>query len=76
MLSKTKIALAAALIFGSASVALATAGENAQGGFDTLGSNGQSVEAPGSAMQNNGRNAYGYAIAPVHKQRHEQTQGR
>jgi hypothetical protein len=60
MLKKTKIALAAALFFGSASVALASAGENAEGGFDTL-SNGQSAEAPRPAVQGyNGGNAYGY----------------
>jgi hypothetical protein len=66
MLTKTKIALAAALVFGSASVALATAGENAQGGFDTLGSNGQSVESPRSV--GNGGNAYGYVdrTTPAH----------
>ena len=83
MLTKTKTALAAALLFGSASVALAgTDGSSqAEGGFDTL-SNGQSVEtAP--AMQSytgNGGNAYGY-VAPnrttsPHHASHKPTQDR
>jgi hypothetical protein len=74
MLTKTKMALAAALVFGTASAALATAGENAEGGFDTL-ANGQSVETP--AVQNNGPNAYGYVdvkpTASTHHARRHQT---
>jgi len=78
MLTKTKIALAAALIFGSASVALASAGENAEGGFDTL-SNGVSVESPRPAMQNyigNGGNANAYVPASPHHVSHKPTQNR
>ena len=79
MLTKTKVALAAALIFGSASVALASAGESAEGGFDTLGSNGASVESPRPAVQNyigNGGNANAYVPASPHHVSHKRTQDR
>jgi hypothetical protein len=54
MLNKSTIAVAAALILGTASVALAAetgSDKNAQGGFDNLGSNGKSVESPNPALQ-------------------------
>jgi hypothetical protein len=61
MFTNTKIALAAALIFGSASAALANdSGENHQ-------DNDRSAVS-GSARSANAGAAYGSAAAPMHKQ--------
>ena len=60
-------------VLGSASAALASAGDGAQGGFDTLGSNGQSVESPRPAMRSyigNAGNAYGFVALPIHHATH------
>jgi hypothetical protein len=87
MLTKTKVALAAALIIGTASAALANdSGENNQGGFVVPGSMDGVNPAyhprwfPGYAARNdNGGNAYGYAATPKHahhRASHERTQDR
>jgi hypothetical protein len=68
MLNKTTIAVAAALILGTASVALA-AGENAQGGFDNLGSNGKSVDSPRPGVQSP-------MLQPVSPEERIRTEGR
>jgi hypothetical protein len=66
MFTNTKIVLAAALIFGSASAALAAdSGENHQ-------DNDQSAVSSSAARSNAGA-AYGYARASNHQQRSEQS---
>jgi hypothetical protein len=70
MFTKTTIALATALVLGAAPAALASAGENAEGGFDTL-SNGQSAETWKPALQNymgNGGNDNGYFASPTQQE--------
>jgi hypothetical protein len=87
MLTKTKVALAAALIVGTASAALANdSGENNQGGFVMPGSmDGVNPVYhprwfPGyAAHHDNAGNAYGYAATPKHTHHrvsHERTQDR
>jgi hypothetical protein len=71
MFTHTKIALATALILGAASAARANdSGENHQ-------DEDRSVVS-GSVARVNAGGAYGYAAAPIHKQRpvHKQTQSR
>jgi hypothetical protein len=71
MFTKTKIALSVALILSAASAALANdSGENHQ-------DEDRSVVSASMARVNAG-GAYGYAAAPIHKQRsvHVQTQSR
>lgn len=70
MSTKTKIALATALILGTASAALAN-------DIETNPSTAQSVrEWRDFVNQNqNGGNAYGY-VAPKHRAAHERTQDR
>ena len=71
MLTSTKIALATALILGGACPALANdSGENHQ-------DEDRSVVS-GSVARVNAGGAYGYAAAPIHRQRsvHEQNQSR
>jgi hypothetical protein len=70
MITNRKIALAAAVILGAASAALANdSGENHQDENRSVVSVGKSANASG---------AYGYAAAPIHKQRavREQTESR
>jgi hypothetical protein len=63
MFTNTKIALAAALIFGSASAALAgDSGENHQ-------DNDRSTVSGSAARSANSGTAYGSAAVPMHKQR-------
>ena len=87
MLTKTKIALAAALIVGTASAALANdSGENDMGGFVVPGSMAGVNPAlhprwfPGYAAQrSNAGDAYGYVATPKHahhRASHERTQDR
>jgi hypothetical protein len=62
MFTTTKIALAAALIFGAASAALANdSGENHQ-------DEDRVVVSGSMARVNHAGGAYGYAAAPIHKQ--------
>jgi uncharacterized low-complexity protein len=71
MFTHTKIALATALILGAASAARANdSGENHQD------ENRSAVSS--SVARVNAGGAYGYAAAPIHKQRpvHKQTQSR
>src|SRR5579863_721690 len=75
--NKAFIALPVAIVLGilqSSSAALASAGDGAQGGFDTLGSNGQSVESPRAPMQsyvgNSGKASYGFVGSPSHHAAH------
>jgi hypothetical protein len=87
MANKTKIAVAAALILGTASVALAGDQGEDRGGFvlpgSTVGVN--PVYHPGwfpnyanSANSDNGGNAYGFAptAQQPHRTSHERTQNR
>jgi hypothetical protein len=85
MLSKTKIVLAAVLMFGTASVALAGDQTDERGGFvvpgSTVGVN--PVFHPGwfpgyAAQQSNAGAAYGYVVTPKKAPRvtHERTQDR
>jgi hypothetical protein len=67
MLSKTKIALATALILGSASVALAN-------DIETNPSTAQSVRE--WREFHNAGNAYGFESQKAHRTSHEQGQGR
>jgi hypothetical protein len=68
MLNKTKIALAAALILGSASAVLASdSGENHQD--EDRGSVAGVNHLTWSGNSANAGRAYGYAVAPMHKQR-------
>jgi hypothetical protein len=71
MSTSTKIALATALILGTAWPVLANdSGENHQDQDRTM--------ASGSVARINAGSAYGYAAAPIHKQRsaHEQNPSR
>jgi hypothetical protein len=69
MFTKTKIALSVAFIFGAASAALANdSGENHQ-------DEDRSVVSA-SVARVNAWGAYGYAAAPIHKQRPVHTQSR
>ena len=71
MFTKTTIALSVALILSAGSAALANdSGENHQ-------DEDRSVVS-GSVARVNAAGAYGYAAAPIHKQRpvHEQTRSR
>ena len=85
MLTKTKVVLAATLILGTASAALANdSGENDMGGFVVPGSMDgvNPVYHPGwfpnYAKTGNGGNAYGFVPAAKHTHRssHERTQDR
>jgi hypothetical protein len=86
MLTKTKLALAAALIVGTASAALANdSGENNMGGFVKPGSMDGVNPAyhprwfpDYAAHHGNAGEAYGYAASPkkTHRATHEQTQDR
>jgi hypothetical protein len=86
MLTKTKVALAAALIVGTASAALASdSGENNLGGFVMPGSMDgvNPVYHPGwfpryAARRDNAGNTYGYAAPKQthHRVTHERTQDR
>jgi hypothetical protein len=72
MFTHTKIALATVLILGAASAARANdSGENHQ-------DENRSAVVSGSVARVNAGGAYGYAAAPIHKQRpvHGQTQSR
>ena len=83
MLTKTKVVLAAALMLGTASVAMAgDSGENSQGGYVVPGSTDgvNPVYHPdlfsNSANTGNGGKAYGFAPAPkqTHRASQQQTQ--
>jgi hypothetical protein len=83
MLTKTKVVLAAALMLGTASAALAgDSGENSYGGFVMPGSMDGVNPAyhPGwfgpAARANNAGQAYGFAPAPKQTHRHVRTQDR
>jgi hypothetical protein len=86
MLTKTKAVLAAALILGTASAALASdSGENNMGGAVMPGSMDGVNPAyhprwfPGyAAHQSNAGDSYGYVASPkpTHRVTHEQTQDR
>src|ERR1700730_12701610 len=85
MLTKTKLALAAAVIVGTASAALANdSGENNMGGAVMPGSMDGVNPAyhprwfPGTAHHGNAGQAYGYVASPkkTHHVTHEQTQDR
>ena len=70
MLSKTKIALAAALIIGTASAALANdSGENNMGGFVMPGSldGVNPVYHPGIFGNAAAAKAYGFVVSPTRK---------
>jgi hypothetical protein len=68
----TKIALATALVVGTAGVVLASPDADSNGGFRQLGPGGVVTDGVNPAyhpsMRNAARNAYGYAPAPVTKQ--------
>jgi hypothetical protein len=83
MSTKTKIALAAALILGTASAALANDSDDEKGGFVIPGSMDGVNPAYHPDIFGNTRNAgqaYGYVAAPkpkqTHRASHEQTQDR
>jgi hypothetical protein len=81
---RTLIAISAAMALGVLGASAAQANDSGEdrGGFVVPGSmvGVNPVYHPdlfgGAGYASAARNAYGYAIAPVHKQRHEQTQGR
>jgi hypothetical protein len=81
---RTLIAISAAMTLGVLGASAAQANDSGEdrGGFVVPGSmvGVNPVYHPdlfgGAGYASAARNAYGYAIAPVHKQRHEQTQGR
>ena len=69
MFSKTKIALAAALIIGAASAAMANdSGENHQDGDGSAVSGSVTRINPWAGKFANAAGSYGYATAPIHKQ--------
>jgi hypothetical protein len=85
MLTKTKIALATALILGTASAALASNENDEQGGYQVQ--TWQQIQQDQRAFQNqiqgqyhtgNAGSAYGYVVSPKHTHRasHERTQDR
>jgi hypothetical protein len=76
MFTKTKISLSVALILGAVSVALANdSGENHQDDYRSVVSSSLPQVNPWVGKSANA-GGYGYAAAPIHKQRpvHEQTQ--
>jgi hypothetical protein len=69
MFTTTKIAFAAALIFGAASAALANdSGENHQDEDRVVVSGSVARVAPGAGKFANAGGAYGYAAGPIRKQ--------
>jgi hypothetical protein len=81
---RTLIAISAAMALGVLGASAAQANDSGEdrGGFVVPGSmvGVNPVYHPDlfgrAGYASAARNAYGYAFAPVHKQRHEQTQGR
>jgi hypothetical protein len=70
MFTSTKIAAAAALILGAASTALANdSGENHQDGDRPVVSGNAARVNPWVGESANAGDTYGYAEAPIHKQR-------
>jgi hypothetical protein len=70
MFTSTKIAVAAALILGAASTALANdSGENHQDGDRPVVSGNAARVNPWVGKSANAGDTYGYAEAPIHKQR-------
>jgi hypothetical protein len=70
MFTKTKIVLSVALIFGAASAALANdSGENHQDEDRSAVSRSVAQVNPWAGKSANAGGAYGYAAAPIHKQR-------
>ena len=79
MFTSMKIALAASLVLGAASAALANdSGENHQDEDRSVVSGSAAQVNPWVGKSAIVGGAYGYAAAPIHKQRpmHQQTQSR